>query len=99
MANTITVIVTSGISSDGFILDVFDDSGKLIERANFGYGYNASYRKDIATDKAPYARDIIPSYCERYQAESVEVKPGENVFLGGQARTEDVLRFKRDYID
>lgn len=99
MANTISITITSGLNSDGFSLEVTDDSGKLIERSHFSYGYNVSWIQDVATEKAPYVKDLISSYREKYQAETVEVKPGENVFLGGQVSEDTVRRFKRFYLN
>ncbi len=42
------IIITSGLNSDGFEVEITDDNGKDVFKKSYRYGYNASYSREDA---------------------------------------------------
>ena len=71
------IILNSGISADGFIIEIEDQF-----KENYSYGYNASYKETWADDNKPFVSDIIFELMKEYQIEpeNVKVINGKNTF-------------------
>lgn len=96
--NTSMVIsVFEGASSDGFVIDVLDASGKSIFSQRYDYGRNASYSKSWADSYKPYVSDIISEMCDAYSINTsdISVVAGKNAF-GRDKVDESVVK---DFID
>lgn len=98
MAYSMTIKVESGISADGFSVEIFED-GKSISRQTYRYGYNASHSPSGAAKSKPYVRDIVSSYRNLYQPWKIETLAGENTFAGRPVSEDRVQQFIRDYIE
>ncbi len=64
----LVVTLSSGINSDGFEVDVVDDSNTSVFHEKYSYGYNASYSRELAEMAAndhdaakQYRWDSVPS--------------------------------------
>lgn len=97
-ANTSMVIsVFEGASSDGFIVEISDASGKSIFKQRYDYGRNASYSKSGSDSYQPYVSDIISELCDTYSINTsdISVVAGKNAF-----RRNDVdASVVKDFID
>lgn len=90
------ITVRSGVNSDGFIVTITDKDGKEVFKQRYDYGYNASYKRSFADDKAPFVADIISELCAKYNISKndIDYKSGENVFKGSNVSDKDVNNFK-----
>jgi len=95
-SNKMVITVRSGVNSDGFIVTITDKEGKEVFKQRYDYGYNASYKRSFADDKAPFVADIISELCAKYNISKndIDYKSGENVFKGSNVSDKDINNFK-----
>ena len=95
-SNKMFITVRSGVNSDGFIVTITDKDGKEIFKQRYDYGYNASYKRSFADDKAPFVADIISELCAKYNISKNDInyKSGENVFKGSTISDKYITNFK-----
>lgn len=72
---TLTAIITSSVSADGFEV-VVNDADKTLFTDRYSYGYNASYSKRHVTNDKPYVTDILLDLVNKYGIEKLIVKNG-----------------------
>jgi len=91
------VSVMSGINADGVDISVLQ-SDKVIKKAPYRYGYNASYSKS-SDPSTPHIKDIIQDYILKYNIteDNFTVIAGRNVFKGDKVCDADVDYFKKSY--
>ena len=99
--NKLVIEVKSGISADGFNCTIYDSTDKVVYKREYSYGYNASYSKDWADTNTPYVADIINDLCAKYSINKNDIKivAGKNTFKNVSVSTDDVEKFKRDYLN
>lgn len=93
--NKMIITVFEGASTDGFIIDIIDDSGKTVFNQRYDYGRNAAHARHFATDAKPFASDIVDSLCEKYfvNRSNISVVPGKNVFRQKEVSSDVVNYF------
>lgn len=93
--NEIIITLKSGISADGFNIEI---PGKF--KKDFAYGYDISYDRKWASKEKPYVSDLIKSLMIEYDIdpEDVNVKVGENTFKGSNVSMDKVKEFEKDYL-
>ena len=99
--NKLVIEVKSGISADGFNCTIYDSTGEVVYKHEYMYGYNASYNKAWADEKAPYVTDIINDLCVKYSIDknNIEIIAGRNIFKGANVSTDYIERFKQNYLN
>lgn len=98
--NQMNIQVRSGISSDGFKITIIDSQGNILFKNSYNYGYDASYSRDFASDRAPYVTDIINKLCDKYNISDneIHVSAGDNIFRGDKVDNKDVEDFINTYV-
>lgn len=91
-----TVTIRSGLGSDGFDVKIMQDN-EMIATEKYNYGYNCSYDKRWADEKAPYVEDILQDLIDKHQVGGMDVEAGKNVFAGKDVTSSKVQEFKDKY--
>lgn len=99
---TIYIAPQSRINSDGFdVIINEEENGEVVNilyGESFNYGRNASYKKNFATDKAPFVPEIIRNLVTNYSADRIHVLPGHYKFTGTPMGEKEVNDFIDKYI-
>ena len=93
----LSVILKSGINSNGFRTVVMDDAEAVIAENDWSYGYNCSWSKKFASEERPHVSDVLQNLIDQYQVDTFEVESGKNVFAGNDVSSDRVEEFKKDY--
>lgn len=93
----LSVILKSGINSDGFCTMVMNDAEEVIAADDWSYGFNCSWSKKSASEKEPYVSDVLQNLIDQYQVDTFEVQSGKNVYTGRNVSSDRMEEFKKDY--
>lgn len=98
--NQMIITVFEGANTDGFIVDIIDDSGKTVFNQRYDYGRNASYSKSWADSYKPYVADIISELCDTYSINTsdISVVAGKNAFRQDDVDESVVKNFIDSYL-
>ena len=89
----------SGISADGFKVEIISSKEVTVARKSYAYGYDASY-SPTSDEKRPYTTDIIAALMSDYKVkiDEITVRPGVYVFSGTKMTEGDCIEFIEKYL-
>jgi len=94
------ITITSGISADGFNVEVVNSESVVTFKNKYSYGYDASYSRHRSNELKPYTTDIVKGLMLKYgvKFEDIEVLPGIYVFNGEKMTQKEVVEFTEKYL-
>ena len=95
------ITIASGISADGFNVEVLTSKDAVEFKNQYRYGYDASYSKGRMDKDKPYTGDVIQTLMDKYKIkrDDIHVIPGVYVFSGRQMGEEEAVKFIQEYMN